>query len=122
MKAGRQTQRNCVTIERQTILRSVRLFQQYLVNSYTCIEEVRLRWVRANQPQLRSELYKGLKDAVLQGDTTPASVGKRIVLPSSFTGGPRYMAQNFHNPDLFLTFTSNPKWLEIKNFIDLIPA
>ncbi|KAK1575305.1 hypothetical protein Q3G72_004337 [Acer saccharum] len=74
--------------EAQTIFLSRRLFQQYLVNAYTCIEEDRLRWVRLNQPQLRAELYKGLKDVVLKGDLTLASTGKRIVLPSSFTGGP----------------------------------
>ncbi|KAK0595529.1 hypothetical protein LWI29_007547 [Acer saccharum] len=104
----RKTKRQCVTMreyyayrlqqqqnEAQTIFLSGRLFQQYLVDAYTCIKEDRLRWVRLNQPQLRAELYKGLKDVVLKGDLTPASTGKRIVLPSSFTGGPRYMAQNF---------------------------
>ena len=29
-----------------------------------------------------------LKDAVFRGDTDPITVGKRIVLPSSFTGSP----------------------------------
>lgn len=133
----RRTQRDSVTMreyytyrihqranESDLPLRSGKLFQQYLVDCYTCIEEEILRWVRTNQPQLRAELYKGLKDAVLQGDITPASVEKRIVLPSSLTGGPRYMAHNFQdvmaicrwagNPDLFLTFMSNPNWPEIK--------
>ncbi|KAK1361035.1 hypothetical protein POM88_045509 [Heracleum sosnowskyi] len=51
-------------------------------------------------------------------------VGKRVVLPSSFTGGFRYMQQNFQDslaickeyghPDLFVTFTCNPKWVEIQ--------
>lgn len=71
-------------------------------------------------------------DAVLRGDTSLASVGKRIILLLSFTSGPRYMAQNFQdamaicrwagNLDLFLTFTSNPKWPEVKSFLDLIPG
>ncbi|KAK1351704.1 hypothetical protein POM88_053987 [Heracleum sosnowskyi] len=53
-----------------------------------------------------------------------ADVGKRVVLPSSFTGGFRYMQQNFQDslaickeyghPDLFVTFTCNPKWVEIQ--------
>ncbi|XP_075665627.1 uncharacterized protein LOC142635332 [Castanea sativa] len=81
---------------------------------------------------LRAEIYSSLKDAVLQGDTTRASIGKRIVLPSSFTGGPRYMIQNYQDamaicrwagyPNLFLTFTCNPKWLEIISFLELIPG
>ncbi|KAI9178604.1 hypothetical protein LWI28_028422 [Acer negundo] len=70
----RKTKRQCVTIreyyayrlqqrqnEAHTIFLSGRLFQQYLVDAYTCIEDDRLRWVRINQP-LRVELYKGLKD------------------------------------------------------------
>ena len=141
----RHTKKICVTMreyyayrlqqrmnESLSVQSSRRLFQQFLVDAYTCIEEERLRWVRLNQTQLRSELYKGLKDVVLRGDTTPSSVGKRIVLPSSFTGGPRYMAQNFQdaiaicrwagNPDLFITFTSNPKWAEIQSFLDLTPG
>ncbi len=50
-------------------------------------------------------------------------VGKRILLPSSFTGGPRYMYQQYQDsmavvrvfgrPDYFVTFTCNPKWPEI---------
>lgn len=44
---------------------------------------------------------------------------KQVILPSSFTGGPRNMHESFMDamaivnevgrPDLFLTFTCNPK-------------
>ena len=81
---------------------------------------------------LRAEIYSGLKDAVQQGDTTQESFGKRIVLPSSFTGGPRYMIHNYQDamaicwwagyPGLFHTFTSNPKWPKIVSFLELIPG
>ncbi|XP_019227612.1 PREDICTED: uncharacterized protein LOC109208909 [Nicotiana attenuata] len=64
-------------------------------------------------------MYKGLEEVVLHGETTPSSQGKRIILPSSFTGGARYMLQNYQDtmaickwawyPDLFITFTCNPK-------------
>ncbi|XP_077215969.1 uncharacterized protein LOC143850629 [Tasmannia lanceolata] len=141
----RQTKRHCVTMreyyayriqqrenESQTIIRGGRLFQQFLVDAFTAIEEERLRWIRNNQLQLRAELYKGFRDAVVRGDTTPSSVGRRIILPSSFTGGPRYMIQNYQdamaicrwtgNPDLFITFIVNPKWLEIQKFVDQIPG
>ena len=40
-------------------------------------------WVRRNEHKLRVELYSGLRNAVLRGDTTAASIGKRIVLPSN---------------------------------------
>lgn len=118
--------------EGNTLLLGGRLLQQYIVDAFTCIEEERLRWVRLNQPQLRCEVYKGLKDAVVRGDTTPSSIGKRIVLPSSFTGSPRYMIQNFQDamaicrwvghPDIFLTFTCNAKWPEIQQVIQKTPG
>jgi hypothetical protein len=107
-----------------------RLFQQFIVDAYMCIEEEQLQWVRRNQKKLRSELYSGLKDAILRGDTNSITVGKRIILPSSFTGSPRYMVQNYQDamaicrsaeyPDLFITFTCNPKWPEIALFLESI--
>ncbi|KAG1098753.1 hypothetical protein G6F42_017939 [Rhizopus arrhizus] len=54
-----------------------------------------------------------------------SSVGKRVILPLSFDGGPRFMTQLFQDamnlvrrvgrPDLFITFTCNPAWPEIAN-------
>ena len=51
------------------------------------------------------------------------AVGKKIILPSSFQGSPRAMAQKYQDamcivgefgtPDLFITMTANPKWDEI---------
>ena len=118
--------------EGQTLILARRLRQQFQVDAYTCVEEYRLIWIRNNQLQLRSEVYYGLKDAVFKGDTTPSSVGKRIVLPSSFTGSPRYMIQNYQDamaicrwagyPDLFIIFTCNPKWPKIETFLSLIPG
>ncbi|KAK6925776.1 Helitron helicase-like domain [Dillenia turbinata] len=78
--------------EGKTLLCGGRLFQQYIVDAFTAIEEERLRWIKSNQAQLRSELYKNICDTVVREDTMGASVGKGIVLPSSFTSGPRYMS------------------------------
>ncbi|XP_050255276.1 uncharacterized protein LOC126701205 [Quercus robur] len=118
--------------EGETLILGRRLRQQFLVDAYTCVEEYRLIWVRNHQLQLRSEVYFGIKDAVFRGDTTPSSIGKRVVLPSSFTRSPRYMIQNYQDamsicrwaryPNLFITFTCNPKWPEIESFLSLIPA
>ncbi|GFT98707.1 ATP-dependent DNA helicase [Trichonephila clavipes] len=51
-----------------------------------------------------------------------------VVLPSSFTGGSRYMhertqdamtyVRHFGRPDLFITFTCNPKWSEIVDLLN----
>ncbi|GJR13431.1 helicase, partial [Tanacetum coccineum] len=110
-----------------TLLRGGRLFQQYLVDAFTAIEEQRLKWTRNNQDTLRVDLYHNLWDAVTRGDTSAAGLGKRIVLPRTFTGSPRYMMQNYQdvmalcrtyeNPDLFITFTSNPKWSKIAEML-----
>nr|XP_027186631.1 uncharacterized protein LOC105851205 isoform X3 [Cicer arietinum] len=116
--------------EAQTLLRSGRLFQQYMVDAYASIEEVRINWIRKNQKQLRAELYNGLRDAINQGDVMTNSVGRMTILPSSYTGGPRYRVQNYQDamaicryagyPDLFLTFTCNPKWPEIQFFLETV--
>ncbi|KAH0682869.1 hypothetical protein KY289_020621 [Solanum tuberosum] len=110
-----------------TIVSAKRLFQQFLVDGYTMIESSRLLFYRLNQRNLRTHLYKGLQEAVLHGDTEPSSQGQRIILSSTFTGGTRYMLQNYQDamaickwagyPDLFITFTCNPKWPEIKRFV-----
>ncbi|GJV34720.1 ATP-dependent DNA helicase PIF1-like protein [Tanacetum coccineum] len=59
-------------------------------------------------------------------------LGKRIVLPRTFTGSPRYMMQNYKdamaicraygNPDLFITFTSNQKWPELAEILNYFPG
>ena len=81
------------------------------------IEQNRLNYLKHNQKTLRTDLYNGVVDAMHTGDST--SVGRRIILPSSFAGGPRQMYQlyqdamsivsHFGKPDLFVTFTCNPK-------------
>ncbi|XP_019182121.1 PREDICTED: uncharacterized protein LOC109177263 [Ipomoea nil] len=105
-----------------------RLFQQFLVDAYTMVESSRLLYIRLNQKALRCEAYKGLSDALTRGEVQPSSQGKRIILPSSFTGGARYMIQNYQDamaicrfvgyPNLFITFTCNPKWPEIERFLE----
>ncbi|KAK9075082.1 hypothetical protein SSX86_003401 [Deinandra increscens subsp. villosa] len=114
------------------ILRSGRLLQQYIVDAYVCIEQSRLDYIRDHQNYYRSELLRGVHDAVLRGDTEGQSVGKRMFLPSSFTGGPRYMYKHYQdalaicrvygNPQYFITFTCNSNWPEIQRYISQIPS
>ncbi|KAK9275061.1 hypothetical protein L1049_022319 [Liquidambar formosana] len=118
--------------EGKTLLQGGRVFQQYVVDAYAAIEEQCLKWVRDNQKTLRAELYQGLQDAVIAGDSIPGAIGRRFILPSSFTGGPRNIIQNYQNamgicrwagpPDLFITFTCNPRWTEVGMAISLIPS
>ncbi|GJR46868.1 ATP-dependent DNA helicase PIF1-like protein [Tanacetum coccineum] len=80
-----------------TLLRGGRLFHQYLVDAYTAIEEQKLSWTRNNQDTLRVDLYHNVCDAITRGDTNVAGLGKRIVMPHTFIGGPRYMMQNYQD-------------------------
>ena len=111
------------------LLRGGRLFQQYLVDMWAAADQSRLNYLRYNQTELRASLYGGLADAV-DNNIDLRDVGQRFVLPSSYTGGPRYMKQclqdaltlaRFHKKiDLFITVTCNPNWPEITR--ELLPG
>ena len=113
----RQNQR-----DNNTLLMGGRLLQEYCCMAFAKVESSRLLWHTLNQKVLRSEIYQNLVDHVHSGMDTPA--GKRIVLGASFVGGDRYQSQSFHDamavvrdrgrPSLFITFTCNPNWPEIK--------
>ncbi|XP_057799073.1 uncharacterized protein LOC131014899 [Salvia miltiorrhiza] len=91
------------------------------------METQRLQWHRYNQPPLRCEKYSNLRDFKTIGNDASSSIGKPVIQPSSFTGGKRYMIQNYQDamticrwtgyPSLFITFTCNPKWPEITRFV-----
>ena len=74
-------------VEFGNIVHSRRLFQQFLVDTYTMIEAQRLSFIRNNQKLIRSDILNGLQETVNKGETNPSSIGKRIVLPVSFIGG-----------------------------------
>ncbi|KAL0758817.1 hypothetical protein Bca101_074967 [Brassica carinata] len=95
-----------------TLVKSGRLFHQYVVDVFTAIEEDRLRWAKSNQ----------------DGDTDAKIIGQRFIFPPSFTGGPRYLVEKYHdamaicreyeNPYLFITMTTSPNWREIKEHLE----
>ena len=105
------------------ILRGRSLGQQYIVDQFAKSELSRLNWIEHHQKDLRAEVYSGAKDA-MKSDRL-GNVGKRVVLPSSFLGGDRYMHQQyldsialyqrFGHPHLFITMTCNPNWPEIQD-------
>ncbi|XP_077564699.1 uncharacterized protein LOC144180185 [Haemaphysalis longicornis] len=103
------------------------LFSQYLVVMYAKIESERLMFISNNQAQLRADSYINLKDAVGRKDADASQLGHLVVLRASLTGGPRYMhertqdamtyVRHYGRPDLFITFTCNPRWKDITDAI-----
>src|SRR5256885_10227862 len=75
-----------------------RLYQQYMVDQYAKMEQERLNYLRLNQSTLRAEMYQGAVDAMYTGDTSN-NIGHRIILSSSFTGGPRQMYQLYRSEE-----------------------
>lgn len=72
--------------------------------------------------QMCSEEYIHLRGAIsTEGDA--AKVSRLIILPATYTGTPRHMHKYTYNamtyvhccgwPNLFFTYTCNPKWIEI---------
>lgn len=108
------------------ILRYRRLFQQYAVDMYVKIETERLNFIRFNQAKLRSEEYIHLRDAI-SSDGDANDIGRLSILPATYVGSPRHMheyaqdamayVRQYGRPDLFITFTCNPKWIEITELL-----
>jgi hypothetical protein len=103
------------------------LSSQAKVDARACVDENRLMYLMNNQADIRMESIQGICDAVSRGSTEGSEMGKMTILPASFTGGRRYMIQNYHDgiaicreygpPDFFVTFTCNPRWIEISEGI-----
>jgi hypothetical protein len=104
-----------------------RLSDQIGVDAYSTVEASRLQFIADHQKDLRCETVQGVSDAIDKGFVSADSVGSRMVVPSSFTGGRRYHVMNYQDamaicrvfgpPDLFVTFTCNTKWKEIADAI-----
>nr|GEZ47115.1 DNA helicase [Tanacetum cinerariifolium] len=77
------------------IFKVVCLFQQYIVVVFCAIEQSRLDWVCNHQNNLHSDYLLGLYDAVSRGDREGIQAGSKIMLPRTFTGGPRYMYSHY---------------------------
>ena len=64
---------------------------------WAACDQTKLDWLSSHQSQIRADLYNGVEDALISGDVDAASVGRRLVLPSSYTGGPRFMEKIYQN-------------------------
>ncbi|XP_074347204.1 uncharacterized protein LOC141686038 [Apium graveolens] len=78
-----------------------RLWQQYVVDAFTAIEQYRLDWIRDHQTTIRSDLYHNIRDAIQKGDRNPSNIG---------------------HPSLFLTMTTNTKCPEIWRMLKHMPG
>ncbi|VEN40881.1 unnamed protein product, partial [Callosobruchus maculatus] len=115
--------------EENHILKCRRLFHQYAVDMYVKVETERLTFIRLNQAKLRSEEYIHLRDAI-NADGNAQNVGRTTILPATYVGSPRHMheyaqdamsyVRHYGSPDLFITFTCNPQWIEIRQ--ELFPG
>jgi hypothetical protein len=82
-----------------------------------------LDWLCGHQDKICADVYNGLTDTLIRKDVSPANLGRRFVLLSSFMGRDRFMQQLFQDsmaivryfgkPTFFITFTANPRWPEI---------
>ena len=80
---------------------------------------------KCNQKDMCGEVYSGAKDDMKtsDGDGDLKNVGKRVILPSPFIGGDRYMPQEYldsiglyqyhGHPHGLATMIWNPNWCEI---------
>ncbi|KAL4091329.1 hypothetical protein QTP88_026032 [Uroleucon formosanum] len=115
--------------ENNHILKCLRLYHKYVIDMYVKIETERLIFIRLNQTKLRSEGYIHLRDAI-NTDGNAQNVGRMTILPATYIGSPRNMheyAQDamsyvryYGTANLFITFTCNPHWIEIKQ--ELFPG
>ncbi|OMO88819.1 DNA helicase PIF1, ATP-dependent [Corchorus capsularis] len=104
----------------------------HLLPAFSSIDLGRIIYDKDHESELRSEMYSNVRDVVARGDVQGNDIGKRIILPASYTWGPRYMYQNYQDamvicryfgyPSLFITFTCNPKWDEIQQALNEIPG
>lgn len=109
-----------------------RMYQQYVVDAFSCIEQARMWWLRTHQKNLYSDFYSSIAKKFVGGETETANLGKGFVLPANFLGSQRYMQQNFQDAlavcravghhDIFLTMTCNPLWDEISQMMKVLPG
>ncbi|KAL8133227.1 hypothetical protein AgCh_008622 [Apium graveolens] len=94
-----------------------RLYQQYVVDAFSTIEQVRLWWFRKHQTTLLNELYRQISDSVRSGEVDSCNVGKGIILPAGFVGSRRYMQQNFQDALAVCRYIGHPDADSKKNLI-----
>ncbi|POS82138.1 hypothetical protein EPUL_005344, partial [Erysiphe pulchra] len=113
-------------IQFNPLIHGERLFQQICCDMYACVDDSVLTWHRFNQDTIRSDLYSGVVDALRADEIS--DLGEPVILSHTYHGGDRHMARCYQNamaitrvlgnPTVFLTFTANPHWPEIRRNLE----
>ncbi|KIH64075.1 Ulp1 protease family, catalytic domain protein [Ancylostoma duodenale] len=112
-------------VRRRRFLGKGKLYSQYIIHQYSRIEADRMAAIRRNCFELRSAkastLYKYTDEKLREKGY---KLGKLVTMPSNYVGSRRWcqkqyskgmaIAQRLGKPNLFLTFTGNSEWPEIK--------
>ncbi|KAF8077315.1 hypothetical protein N665_1046s0003 [Sinapis alba] len=101
---------------------------KFIVDAFTTTESNRLRYLKFNQSSVRSDSFDYIKESENAGKIDMHEQGSEFIMPASYVGSPRYMkncyldamtiSKHFGFPDLFITYTCNPKWPEITRFLN----
>ncbi len=84
--------------ESTRLLNAGRLMQQFIIDVALTILIEELKFARLNQETLRSDLYQNVVNAAeADPHAQGATIGKCVVLPSSFTGSPRHLSQLYQD-------------------------
>lgn len=73
------------------LLCSGRLLEYFDIDMYFKTETSRLDYFHNRQQEIRFDVYQGIVDSILVGESIAIKVGNHIILPSFFIGGPRDM-------------------------------
>ena len=92
------------------------------------VESERISYIRNNPKKLRVDKFCSLQQSLDDGSTKGLNKGKRVILPSTFVGSPRYIDQLYFDgmaicnhvgfPNLFITLTCNPNRPEIHRLLN----
>ncbi|ELP91475.1 hypothetical protein EIN_143750 [Entamoeba invadens IP1] len=105
------------------------LTQQFMVDAYARVESATLNYYQTHQHELRSMSYNGVRDQIVKDpNKNTKAKGQKVILPATYSNSPRNLGQKcadamaifakFGPPDLFITFTANPNWREIKENLE----
>ncbi|GJV28918.1 DNA helicase [Tanacetum coccineum] len=106
---------------------TMKAYYSYMLHDHNLID-----FTREHQNDIRNEYLFGIYDVIMRGDNDGSDCGGRLILPQSFTGGPRYMYAHYldalaicrvhGNPSYFITYTCNIKWLDIAEYMEDFPG
>ncbi|XP_014204683.1 uncharacterized protein LOC106636701 [Copidosoma floridanum] len=100
------------------------LLNQFVVDMIAKMITERLLYLRTHQKQLRAESYIHLRDAINNDrNIEPSSIGQPVILPSSFTGSPRYMHEKTQDAMAYVNrheIVSRVFHLKLRKLIDVL--